>query len=341
MRYIKECIDSALNQTFQDYEIIIRDNCSTDGSFEFVQENFSQQISEGKIKLFRNEKNIGEGGSVNRLFNDATGKYFTILHSDDAYLPHALKHLYEVAEKTSADVVHGSFFFNAATSWNGDIDELTPVTAEENTFDKITIMPSEPELRFKEWFECGTFIDSQYNLYRTKFILENEICFDPFDGKPRQFSLWWIMLAKVFVKTPVIFYIRRDAEDSLSNKKDFPLEKLEKFISNKIEMSRYLDKLFHKVDYFKDNEQIQYTIKATLFAIRDNFDLGRREIYKNGINFELHKAVEKVFKKYFGEDYFYPMFLFHWAHVLQFDQSVCLINSSHYETQTPKSIFNG
>ena len=119
MRYIKECIDSALNQTFQDYEIIIRDNCSTDGSFEFVQENFSQQISEGKIKLFRNEKNIGEGGSVNRLFNDATGKYFTILHSDDAYLPHALKHLYEVAEKTSADVVHGSFFFNAATSWNG------------------------------------------------------------------------------------------------------------------------------------------------------------------------------------------------------------------------------
>ncbi len=59
IRYAEECIKSALNQTFQDTEVVIRDDCSTDGVFDFVREKFSEQISSGKIKLFRNEKNLG------------------------------------------------------------------------------------------------------------------------------------------------------------------------------------------------------------------------------------------------------------------------------------------
>ena len=93
--YIAMCIDSALNQTFQDFEIIVRDNCSTDGSFDFVKERYSKQISEGKIKLFQNDKNLGEFPNTNKLIATAEGKYFTILHSDDLYLSHALQHLYE------------------------------------------------------------------------------------------------------------------------------------------------------------------------------------------------------------------------------------------------------
>ena len=118
-RFAEDCINSVLTQTFQDFEIIIRDDCSTDGVFEFVQEKFSRQISDGKIKLFRNEKNLGEAKTCNRLFHDATGKYFTILHNDDFYLPHALKHLFGVAEKFSADVVHGSYYFSLPDNVTG------------------------------------------------------------------------------------------------------------------------------------------------------------------------------------------------------------------------------
>ena len=109
--YIEDCINSVLNQTFQDFEIIIRDNCSTDGSFEFVAEKYSQQISSGKIKLIRNERNLGLLISSNHLMFDAQGKYITFLHSDDLLVIDALQHLYEIAETTNANVVHECYFF--------------------------------------------------------------------------------------------------------------------------------------------------------------------------------------------------------------------------------------
>ena len=93
-QYAEDCINSALNQDFQDYEIVIRDDASTDGVFEFVKNRYAKEISAGKIKLFRNGKNLGEAFTIKLLLRDATGKYLTILHNDDMYLPQTLKHLY-------------------------------------------------------------------------------------------------------------------------------------------------------------------------------------------------------------------------------------------------------
>lgn len=324
--YISDCINSVLLQTFQDFEIIIRDDCSTDGVHEFVRENFAEQISSGKIKLLRNEKNLGEAKTVNRLFMDASGKYFTVLHNDDFYLPHALKHLYDVAEKFSADVVHASFFYCSPEDGIArGLDELTPVTGEKNTFDKVTVVPNNPQERFLEWFDVGTFSDMQYNLFNRKFILDNEIFCDELECESQFFSLWWIMLAKVFIKTPVMFYVRRESPYSQTNA-DFSEEKIIKSISAKIEMSRLMDKLFDKVEFFSGNPHARYSAKARIFAARDSFDIRRRKIYSEGLTPEIFQAVEQAFKKYFGEEYFYPAFLFHQVHTMHFGKDVAQIN---------------
>lgn len=330
--YAEQCIFSVLVQTFQDFEIIIRDDCSTDGVYEFVQEKYSEEISKGKIKLLRNEKNLGESKTVNRLFKDATGKYFTILHNDDFYLPHALKHLYEIAEFCSADVVHSSFLCNSPPDGIiRGLEDLTPVTSEENTFRKVTVMPNEPENRFHEWISGGTFQDAQYNLYNRKFILDNEIFFDEIECESLFFSLCWLMLAKVYVKTPVIFYVRRDSPSSQTREKNFSSEKIIKSITAKIEMSNFLDKIFNKIDFFKNNSEARYSAKARILSARDHFDITRREIYKNGITPEIYQAVESVFKKNYGENYFFPMFLFNWVHVLPFGKDVATINHEKIE----------
>lgn len=166
---IKQCVDSALNQTFQDFEIIIRDDRSTDGSAEFVKEKYSKQISDGKIKIFVNEKNLGEGGNVNTLFRDASGKYIAILHNDDLYFPHHLQHLYETAEKYNADVVHCSAFFNSPP--NGIIEEGTPLFPtcwEKNPAKQVEVFPYDLDARFNEWGGGGLF-----KMPNTIFITEN------------------------------------------------------------------------------------------------------------------------------------------------------------------------
>lgn len=331
---IKQCVDSALNQTFQDFELVIRDNCSTDGSYEFIQEKYADKISSGKIKLFRNEKNLGEGGNCSKLFKDATGKYIAILHTDDMYLSHHLQHLFETAEKFNADVVHCSTFYNSPP--DGIIQEgtkLYPVCWETRPAKQVEVFPHDLTARFNDWITAGTFQDAQYNLYNRKFILDNEIFFDTFDCEHEFFSLQWIMQAKVFVKTPVMSYVRRDSPYSGTNE-NFSAEKLEKVVTNKIELSYFMDKVLNKIDFFKNSEEAKYIAKSHVLKTRDEFDLWRRGIYKNGITPEIYRVIEKVFQKYFGENYFYPMFLFNWVHVLPFGKNVSLINHENQKSKT-------
>ena len=319
--YIEDCVNSVLNQTFQDFEIIIRDDNSTDGVFEFVQEKYSNEISTGKIKLFHNEENLGEGKTTNKLILDATGKYFTFLHNDDIYMPYALQHLYEVAENFSADVVHASGFF-VTDDENIRNLKFSPTCYDRHPVNKVEVMSDNPTERFKEWHELGTFHDIQYNIFNRRFILDNEIFHDEYEAESLFFTLWWIMLAKVFVKTPILFYVRRNSPNSQSGEKIFSPAQIEKFISAKIELSRHIDKLFNKVKFFRDNKQIQFTVKSRIFIIRDNVFIYGRKTYSDGITLELQNAVENAFKKYFGDDYFYPALLYHWAHVMPYNKPV-------------------
>lgn len=309
--YIADCINSVFHQSFQDFELIIRDDGSTDGSFEFVQENFSEHISSGKIKLRRNEKNLGEFPTDNKLLQEAQGKYLTILHSDDIYLPHALQHLYETAEKFSADVVHGSYFYISESDVIDKNTALHLCCAEKNPAKQIELVSDDPQERFSEWINIGTFIDAQYNIFKRFFILENNL---NFDGGNCQLALWWIMLAKVFVKTPTPCYVYRNPPDSQSNTKTFPPEKVENFISLCVEISRLMDKKFSQIDFFKDNEELQYAAKAHWFSMLDDYMINRRGVYKAGLTPELSQAARNAFKKYFGADESYFSFLFNWAH---------------------------
>ena len=130
--YIEDCINSVLIQTFRDFEIIVRDDGSTDGSAEFIERRYADEISAGKLKLRRNKRNLGEHLTVEKLINEATGKYFMILHSDDLYLSHALEHMFTVAEKFQADVVHAGTFLQSPEDGTVDTDTRFKVTSWEN-----------------------------------------------------------------------------------------------------------------------------------------------------------------------------------------------------------------
>ena len=86
-KYLKEAIDSVLNQTFSDFELIIWDDASTDESWQIIT-----SYSDGRIKSFRNDVQKRAAFGVNKAISEiAAGEYVALHHSDDVWEPQKLE----------------------------------------------------------------------------------------------------------------------------------------------------------------------------------------------------------------------------------------------------------
>jgi len=92
-KYIAECIESVISQTYKDFELIIVDNCSVDNTEEIVKSYIS---SSNKVKYFCNTENIGMTANWNRCLELASGEYVKILCADDLLMPQCLQETMEV-----------------------------------------------------------------------------------------------------------------------------------------------------------------------------------------------------------------------------------------------------
>lgn len=84
-RYLRECFDSVLNQSYSQVEILFSDNASTDDSWEIAVE-YSRRYP-GKFFVARNRYNYGQHANQRNCYVNIRGKYFCILGSDDVLLP--------------------------------------------------------------------------------------------------------------------------------------------------------------------------------------------------------------------------------------------------------------
>ena len=85
-QYIKESIQSVLNQTYTNWELIIVDDCSTDNTDEVVS-----AINDSRIRYFKNKKNSGAAISRNKALREAKGQWIAFLDSDDIWMPEKLE----------------------------------------------------------------------------------------------------------------------------------------------------------------------------------------------------------------------------------------------------------
>lgn len=84
--YINDSVNSVIAQTYQNWELIIVDDCSTDNTDEIVV-----FFSDSRIRYIKNEKNCGAAYSRNRALREAKGKWIAFLDSDDIWLPEKLE----------------------------------------------------------------------------------------------------------------------------------------------------------------------------------------------------------------------------------------------------------
>ncbi|EXI61326.1 hypothetical protein MHD_10920 [Mannheimia granulomatis] len=105
--YIRDCIQSVQSQSYQNWELILVDDCSNDNSVDIINE----YIGDSRIKLYRNTVNRGPTVTRNRALDVCSGEYITFLDSDDFWRSDKLEKQVTFMQKNNLDMTHGHYYF--------------------------------------------------------------------------------------------------------------------------------------------------------------------------------------------------------------------------------------
>lgn len=178
-KYIKDAIESILNQSYSDFELVIIDDCSTDNSVKIIK-----QFEDERIKFIQNEENLGLKSSMQKAISYCSGEWIAFLESDDLWLPDTLEKRLACAEKYP----QVGIIFNDVLEF-GDEDWLLAV---KNNFDRVRKILS------KKTFPKNIFYDiNVHNLILTfssvmikRELFENVSFETPIDA----LLDWWLYI---------------------------------------------------------------------------------------------------------------------------------------------------
>lgn len=322
-KYLKQCLDSILSQSFQDFEIICINDKSPDNSLEILKEYAAK---DNRIKIINNKKNVGCGVSRNKGIKRAKGKYIMFIDSDDWYEPDALELLYNQIEKNKNDFV----IFDYRKYFVGDSSFKSPTKYMSGYLDEV----DNPDIKL--WKLQKPFMFSAYvwtQIYNTEFIKKNNIKFDSWlMSEDARFYFGAIISSKSvsIIDKPLINY--RIHNESATNSK-FNL--LGAHIYARIKTYKMFLKSKHKKEYLKS--YIPYCIRSVLFVYKKlnkcDTTLKKKyynkmrsfythlnkkyniEQYKDEINYDAFlDIIENSFYKKYHIDYVIPNILrIHWS----------------------------
>lgn len=206
--YVKDCIDSILNQTYKDYEVILVDDCGRDDSVAIAE----NMLKEGQVNymVLHHDHNRGLSAARNTGFAKAKGEYVLFVDSDDSISNDCLEKLVTIAGKTEADVTVGDI--NVIGN-----DENIPLLS-----DKLPEMYSSSDEILTSYMNGDWYMMAWNKLLRREFIEKNHILF--VDGLVHEDNPWSFEVAckaerMAFVKDKTYNYLVR--ENSLQTDKNF------------------------------------------------------------------------------------------------------------------------
>ena len=132
-KYLGESIESVIAQTYENWELLILDDCSTDNTSVIAKE---YEVKDRRIHYYRNEENLRLPRNLNRGFSLARGGFLTWTSDDNRYKPEALEKMY-YALKTNAGA---QFVFASCRIIDGDGKEVEYIMVNESSKKKIVGM---------------------------------------------------------------------------------------------------------------------------------------------------------------------------------------------------------
>lgn len=228
---LARCVDSILNQTYQDYELLLVNDGSTDSSGGLCD---SYAARDQRVRVFHKE-NAGVSNARNLALAQARGTYLQFLDSDDWITPEATLSLVRAAEDHQCDLIISDFYrvVGERVSHKGDIDEDSVLTREEYA---AHMMENPAD------FYYGVLWNK---LYRREIVEAHHLRMDPEISwcEDFMFNLEYIRYAETFraLQVPIYYYVK--TKGSLANQS----LTISKTVKMKLMVFEYYQRFFKSV----------------------------------------------------------------------------------------------
>lgn len=188
-KYIERCLLSVLNQTWQDLEVILVDDCTPDNSMEIVEAVIASHLRGITVRLLKHEKNRGLSAARNTGICDALGEYLFFLDSDDYIPENAIELLANIAKLNKPDFVIGNYEVTGTKRWAPSLS-LDTGYYEGNDF------------ILSNYISGKWYVMAWNKLMNRSFLIQNELYFQ--EGMVHEDDLWSFKLANIALSMSVV-----------------------------------------------------------------------------------------------------------------------------------------
>ena len=239
--YMRVAIESVLNQTLQDIELICINDGSTDYSLNVAQEYAEK---DDRIKILSYEESKGQAYARNRGMEIAQGKYIGFVDGDNWVEPEMFEKLYENAEKNNSDVVLCSTAL---------YDEFSGKCIFDNTYYNSSLIPSDFDNKVFNHTDTRNLLTGSLNvalwnkIYRTEFMRKYKIEFPEYfiyEDMPFFYDVWF--------KAERISMIRYFGYFYRINRTGSTMSKIGNKVLDRVEMVALTYEYFKKLPYFSE-----------------------------------------------------------------------------------------
>lgn len=164
-KYLSQCLDSIVNQTLNDIEIIFVDDKSLDGSYSILKEYAEK---DNRIKIIENEENRGTGYSRNIAISQSSSDYIMLLDSDDWYEKDACEKAYNQISKNDDDIVFFNFVKVFDFNNSSQICNYTNKIYEHYENNSVNLAQTDKTLNFFGAFHWAA-------IYKRDFLIKNNV----------------------------------------------------------------------------------------------------------------------------------------------------------------------
>ena len=266
--YLSECLESILNQTLQDIEILCINDGSIDSSLSIL-EMYAQK--DARVKIF-SKPNSGYGHTMNIGLDNASGEYIGIVESDDYVPPEMYEELYKQAKQNDLDFIKADFY--RFTTENGKLDlEYNALANGKDEYYNKVLDPAENIEIFK-------FIMNTWSgIYKRDFIEEYHIRHNETPGASFQdngfFFQTFCQASRIMFVNKPYYMNRRDNPNSSvkSGDKVFCMRDEHEFIRNFLEEKPILKEKYIHVYWHRKFHNYMFTYNRVASEFKKLFIL--------------------------------------------------------------------